>query len=107
MTIDEKIDDWILEKFLWHGGYDKSKHGTIKSIKVVSVDMGWDCACWSDWTRDDTFELTAQFESDAGKFEWTYGRWGDLPTFIEELDEYINGNGCYYESEEYDEQYNS
>jgi hypothetical protein len=99
---DELVNAWLLEKFLWSGDYDKSKHGTIKSIKVVKVDMGWECECWSEWTRGDSFELTGEFTSSGGNFTWAYGRWGDLPQFIEELDEYQN-NYCTYDEQDDDE----
>lgn len=98
---DELINAWLLEKFLWSGKYDKSKHGTIRSIKVISVDAGWECGCWSEFTRDDSFVLTGQFESDAGDFEWSYGTWGDLPQFIEELIEYEQNNCPYDEEDEW------
>jgi hypothetical protein len=97
--IDEMINDWLLEKFFWSGQYDKAKHGTIKSVKVLSVDMGWDCGCYSEFTRDDSFELTGRFTSDRGEFTWAYGRWGDLPTFIEELDAYQD-RYCPYDERE-------
>lgn len=101
MTIDEQVEAWLLSRFFESGQYDKSKHGTVKSIKVTSVDMGWECGCWSEWTRDDTFELRGKFTGSAGDFEWTYGRWGDLPRFIEALDEFIDGNYCRYDDEEW------
>ena len=96
---DEMVKAWLLEKFLWSGQYDKARHGTIGSIRVLSVDMGWDCGCWSEWTRDDSFVLTGRFTSSAGEFTWSYGRWGDLPQFIEELDEYQK-NYCPYDDED-------
>lgn len=98
--IDRRIESWLLDKFLFSGDYDKSKHGTIRSIKVRSVDMGWECGCYSEWTRDDQFELTGLFDSSAGPFTWTYGRWGDLPTFIEELSAYQDGPYCPYDEED-------
>jgi hypothetical protein len=98
--IDDQVNAWLLDRFLWSGDYDKSKHGTINSIEVVSVDMGWDCLCWSEWTRDDSFGLTGKFTSSGGDFTWTYGRWGDLPQFIEELDEYAENGTCRYADDE-------
>lgn len=100
--IDRRVEAWLLDKFLQSGQYDKSRHGTIKSIRVIKVDMGWDCGCWSEFTRDDRFELTGQFASNAGRFTWTYGHWSDLPQFIEELDAYQFGSYCPYAKDEYD-----
>lgn len=98
--IDDKVNEWMLEKFLGSSKYDKAKHGTIKNLHVLSVDMGWECGCYSEWTREDTFELTARFTGDKGEFNWSYGYWADLPRFITELDDYINGRYCPYDEEE-------
>lgn len=105
---DVLVADWLKAKFLasgdWGYGYpeyDKNKHGEPSEISVTSADAGWDCYCYSSYTRDDQFELTAIIKTRAGNVEFRYGRWGDFPDFIEELDEYRNGNECYYESQEY------
>lgn len=97
---DELVKSWLLEKFLWSGEYDKSKHGTIKSLRVLSVDTGWECGCYSEFTRDDSFVLTGRFTGSVGEFTWGYGRWADLPSFIRELDDYANGFDCAYEEED-------
>lgn len=110
MTIDDQVNGWILEKFFNAGthwltgeprGYDPARHGSKEAISVVTVDQGWECGCYSSWTRDDTYVLTATIATERGEYDFRYGTWGDFPSFLEELDEYINGNGCYYESEEY------
>lgn len=103
---DELVKQWLLERFLWSGEYDKAKHGTIISIKVVSVDMGWECGCWSEFTRDDAFELEGLFESSTGTWRWRYGRWADLPEFIEDLAEFQESY-CPYDEEDDDGQYDS
>lgn len=102
-TIDDKVADWLLEKFLWSRQYDKAKHGSIKNIRVLSVDTGWECGCYSEWTRDDSYVLTGRFTGDKGEFIWSYGYWADLPSFIRELDDYINGNDCPYDEDDEDE----
>lgn len=78
------------------------EHGPVRNIRVLSVDMGWECGCWSEFTRNDQFEMVALLEGDKGQFTYRYGRWGDLPSFIEELDEYINGDTCPYEEDDDD-----
>lgn len=99
--LDEQVNTWIKQKFLNDSGqYNPIEHGEPEEIKVLQVDMGWSCCCWSSWTRDDDFEVKAQFEGPNGTFEYTYGTWSDFPKFIQELDEYINNTECYYESKE-------
>jgi len=93
------IEAWLLEKFFESGDYDKAKHGAAKSIKVMLVDMGWECGCWSEWTREDSFEMVGKFVGERGGFTWKYGRWGDLPTFIEELDAYQDRDCPYDEGD--------
>lgn len=99
--IDEQIKAWLIEKFLVDNMYSYSLHGGEDEISVIKADAAWECFCWSDWTRDDTFEVTALLSTRAGEVSFRYGYWGDFPQFIEELDEYINNNACPYESEEY------
>lgn len=97
---DDLIKSWLLEKFLWSGQYDKSKHGTIKSIEVISVDAGWECDCYSEFTRDDQFVMEGLFKSSAGTWYWKYGSWSDLPQFIEELSDYESLHyACPYEED--------
>lgn len=99
--IDEQVNAWLIEKFLDSTKYSYSLHGDEDEISVIKADAAWECLCWSDWTRDDSFELTALLSTRAGEVSFRYGAWAGLPQFIYELDEYINGNDCYYESEEY------
>lgn len=100
--LDEKVEEWILQKFLRSTDYDRERHGPIPEIKVISVDGSWECCCYSEWTRDDEFILWAEFEGAGGRrFSWNYGRWGGLPDLITELDEYVNGNECSYEEDDY------
>jgi hypothetical protein len=103
--IDEQVNAWLLEKFLNSSDYDKSVYGTAESIKVVTVDMGWECGCYSSWTRDDSFEMVAKFGSDSGTFEWRYGYWADFPSFITDLDEYINNEVCSIENRRDDDEW--
>jgi len=99
--IDEQVNGWMLEKFFDSSIYDPKVHGAPGDVSVITTDVGWICGCYSSWTRDDSFELTARLATRSGEVDFNYGYWADCPRFIEELYEYINGNDCYYESEEY------
>ncbi len=106
---DEAVDSFIIDKFMardnyrWGGyqeEYNEEYDGVKSDITVIQADMGWDCGCYSSWTRDDTFEITALIKTKYREVKFVYAYWGDFPKLIEELDEYME-NGCYYESEEY------
>lgn len=96
-SIDELVNGWMLQKFVESGMWNEETHGPRDAIEVVSVDQGWDCGCYSSWTREDTYELNATLKGEKGEFTYRYGRWGDFPSFITELDQYINNTECPYE----------
>lgn len=97
MTIDDQIKAWLKDKFLKSHNYYPATQGDPDDIEIVSVDKVWECGCYSEYTRDDNFTLVATMKGSGGReFVWAYGSWGDLPQFIEELDEYIYGNECPY-----------
>lgn len=110
--IDRLVKDWILSKFLkgdtyslaYPYGYDETVHGPKEDITVVAADGEWQCGCYSEYTRDDQFVMTATFMTKSGHFKASYGRWGDLPVFIEELASFEETWECSIEAfEEYSE----
>lgn len=110
---DKAVDDYIISKFMSNDGrlqgfeannayrYLYEADGSPSDITVIQADMGWDCGCYSSWTRDDSFEITALIKTKSREVQFVYGRWSEFPDIITELSEYINNNECYYESEEY------
>lgn len=100
--IDEKINAWLKEKFLGSYDYYPQTQGAPEYITVVKADAGWECGCYSEFTRSDSFVMTATLKGANGReFEWRYGRWGNLPDFIQELDEYLYGDNCPYLEDDY------
>ena len=103
---DELVKAWLKQRFLdgaTRPSYSPVAHGEPDEIEVISTDMGWDCGCYSSWTRDDSFILTGTIkDADGDEVQIRYGRWGDFPRFIEELDAFKDNEACYYESEDYD-----
>jgi hypothetical protein len=95
--LDEMVNHWLLSKWLETGEYNYDDHGAISDISVVTSDADWECGCYSSMTRDDDFILTAVIATKSGPVNFRYGRWQDLPSFIEELDEYKNNDACPYE----------
>lgn len=91
--IDDLVKEWLLRKFL-ATDYDGKVHGPLEDLYIKDSQRGWECGCWSDYTRDDDYNLRATVGSHSkpGQ-EWVYdyGRYRDLPRFIQELDEYANG----------------
>lgn len=111
MNTDELVNHWLISKWISDEGhasarYDIGIHGSLNEVQVITADAGWECGCYSSWTRDDDFRLKAVFQTKSGEVTFDYGCWGDFPSFIEELTEYSENN-CYYESDEYREQYES
>lgn len=110
---DDAVDEFIISKFMSNDGrlqmyetnnayrYSYEADGRPSDIKVLQADMGWECGCYSSWTREDTFEITALIKTKSREVQFIYGTWSDFPDLITELDEYINNSTCYYESEEY------
>jgi hypothetical protein len=99
-ALDEHVNEWLKEKFLQSSHYYPATMGEPEDISVLEADMGWECGCYSEFTRDDTFVFRAKIrKGDGTVFEWSYGHWWDLPSFIEELDEYIN-DSCPYSEED-------
>lgn len=103
---DELVKRWLKDKFIEGGTfprYNPVEHGEPDEVELISSDMGWDCGCYSDYTRDDTFELTGVIKTADGKeVPIRYGRYGDLPQFIEELEAFENNEVCPYEDPDYD-----
>lgn len=99
---DDLVNSWIISKFMEGDGrqqqygnnnaykYNYETDGSFNDITVTSADMGWDCGCYSSWTRDDTFEVTALLKTKGREVQFVYGTWLEFPDFIQELDEYKN-----------------
>nr|WSW58482.1 hypothetical protein OG513_07740 [Streptomyces sp. NBC_00998] len=108
IDVDDLVNSWLLSMWLGHSAdestygaptvrYDRRIHGPVEDLRVITADAGWDCGCWSSWTREDSFQLTAQIHTSVGVVDFTYGRWYDFPRFIQELHEYRVNSACRYE----------
>lgn len=92
--IDDAVKEWLRDEYAKR--YRKSRN----AVEILSVDKAWECDCWSEFTRDDNFIFRALVRMDGVEQDWEYGYWADLPHFIHELDEYINGDrNCPYEED--------
>jgi hypothetical protein len=110
LDVDGLVNKWLINKWLTESSnpddyrdfvrYDAAVHGPVSGLKVSSADADWDCLCYSSWTREDEFVMTAVIATAAGDVEYRYGRWGDFPSFIEDLDAFRNNDTCPYEREE-------
>lgn len=112
MNSEEMVNEFLIKKFQKEGpirwrhyteempGFEKEKHLVeCSSITVEVVDCGWDCGCYSCYTRDDSFDMAAHLvcEHDV-RVRWNYGSLSDIPSFIKELDEYRQNN-CRHNNE--------
>jgi hypothetical protein len=101
---DDLVNAWVKKKFLESVHYlsDTLYYGSGKYIEVLSAGVETYCGCYSEYTRDDGFEMNAVLTSPrAGRFTFRIGLWGNLPEFIEELDAFKNAEiDCPYYDEE-------
>lgn len=116
METNELVNEFLIEKFRKEAkqsfrigmgkddelpGYDKEKHlARCESTAVQVTDCGWECGCYSCYTRDDSFQMSAHVGCDCGvEMRWNYGYFWELPDFIEELKQYDHcrhDNDCEY-----------
>lgn len=114
---DDMVNSWIVTKFISNEGrqvpysgtpahrYDGNVDGFFNDITVLEADMGWECGCYSSWTREDDFEITALLQTKTRTVQFVYGTWREYPDFIQELAEYKNNETCPYEREDYESDY--
>lgn len=104
MSLDDRVNAWLLDRWVsgsreMHPTYKRWMHGKPERIEVISSDAGWDCGCYSEFTRDDRETLYATFRTAKGDIEVEYGSWGDLPRHLEELVDYGESD-CVYDEED-------
>ncbi|HEY6020856.1 MAG TPA: hypothetical protein VIY48_13440 [Candidatus Paceibacterota bacterium] len=93
---DELVNKWFIERWTAGAGnmtgpcYDEKKHGPVAELQVITMDAGWDCYCYSEYTRDDVEVLTATVGTKSGDFNIRYGVYGSLPSILEDLIDFGN-----------------
>lgn len=105
MDTDKLISGWALSKF-WaesfpEPGYEKERHLQIcPTVTAVPMEMGWDCCCYSEYTRDDSFftmfKIACGCDVIYSYSFYNYNTEWDLPEIIRELDEYRSNVSCQY-----------
>lgn len=91
IAIDELVNKWFIERWTTGAGnmsgspYSERQHGPVGELRVVTMDAGWECGCYSEYTRDDVEVLTATVRTKSGDFNIRYGVYGNLPSIIEDL----------------------
>lgn len=118
MTTNELVNEFLFEKFkeqsrdlyrTWNfdkddilPGYEKHKHLVdCETTTIRNAECDLECGCYSCYTRDDAFEMTAHIGCDCGvELRFVYGYMWNLPDFITELDEYKETMAkCYHDGE--------
>jgi hypothetical protein len=109
IDVDDLVSSWLIDKWLERSSdpnnyqafvrYSVDEHGPREALSIVTADADWECGCYSSWTREDDFILQAKIMTASGAVDFEYGRWGDFPSFIEELDAYQRNTVCSYENE--------
>jgi hypothetical protein len=110
MDTDELIAQWsfaeFCKKFKYPTSYGVNNEiwhlvecgTTISTVKT----MGWECGCYSEYTREDYFDMYFDITCECGmKYELNIHENYGLPGFIEKLDAFQNNDECYYWDEDY------
>lgn len=110
MNADELVEVWALgeykSKYRYYDNIDyfhKYNHLiNCPTVKATPVSAGWECCCYSEYTRDDGFETTFTISCACGvedHFRRTGGDW-DLPEIIRQMSEYSYNLECPYWEED-------
>lgn len=92
-STDELVNRWFLDRWIKNEGYAYPryrplKHGEPEELEVITTDGGWECGCYSSWTRDDQQKLYAWVKTRHGEVKVEYGVWGDFPDFVRQVIEF-------------------
>lgn len=75
---DDYLKEYILDRF--YEEYPSASAGAV----VKTADVGWDCYCYSEYTRNDYIEATAVVIGANGRaFTLSYSY--DLPQMIQDM----------------------
>lgn len=110
MNADELVAAWALEKYKEKYKYYDNidyfhKFNHLKdcaTTKAIPMRFGWECGCYSEYTRDDGFETAFTISCDClveDFFRYSGGDW-DLPDIIQQLEEYSYNLECPYWEED-------
>lgn len=82
---DRAVEKYILDRYIQSSQYDERVHGSRSDLSVLSADTGWECGCYSEYTRDDQYVLEAVILTAKREVTFRYGMWGDLPEILEAM----------------------
>lgn len=86
MHIDQAINEWGLEQYRQEKGRWSNNHlAACPTTTARGFDARWSCGCYSEYTRDDRFELHFDVSCECGESTvWSVGDW-DLPMILQQL----------------------
>lgn len=100
--IDALIRAWALDKFTnghpWVKTDDDRHLQQCISTVAEPESFGWECCCYSEYTRDDSFATSFIISCGCGirvTFRTYESEW-NLPNFFKELDEFRENFTCDY-----------
>jgi hypothetical protein len=91
---NELVNAWLLQQFrdsnpligVTPDAVEDHRHLIrCRSTRVVSREHGWECGCYSEYTRDDVWRVEARFECEHRiQAAWSLEPvlWGSLPDVI-------------------------
>jgi len=86
-SVDDMIKEFILDKYVASNKYSEI-HGPRDELKVLESDVGRECWCYSEYTRDDEFVMKAKIQTLKRVIEFEWGTHSDIPQFIQDLEKY-------------------
>jgi hypothetical protein len=104
-----RVNAWLLERFraadeYWRRDEAIGHLRRCSSTRVVACEHGWECCCYSEYTRDDEWRIAVHLACDDGvSGEWDRSGlvWGDLPELIAAIkDADLDDFECPYDEEE-------
>lgn len=110
MNADELVNVWALGEYKSRYRYytdtayfHKYNHLiTCPTVVAIPKSFGWECGCYSEYTRDDDFYTAFTITCDCGveeHFGLSTSEW-NLPEILKQLDEYNNTQFCPYWNED-------
>lgn len=86
MHVDQAINEWGMETYRKEIGTWRNNHlAECPTASAQAVDARWECDCWSEYTRDDQFQIHFDISCDCGETTiYSTPDW-DLPLVIEQL----------------------
>lgn len=99
-SVDRMVEAWLLCEFRLIRP-DHHLSSCLTAYATLQPETGWDCGCYSDYTRDDIFSLAYTVACEHGEIEKNYKTppYKSPTDIYEKLDAFMENEDCPYEGE--------